>query len=46
MKGVKSMPGNILTYFTLEREGLWQLWILNKGDLDFCICSTHCGFTK
>ena len=25
----------------LQRENLWQFWVLNRGDINFCICSTY-----
>ena len=32
-----SMHGYILTYFRLYRENICQLWVLNRGDLNFCV---------
>jgi len=32
------MCGYIQTYFRLQRERIHQLWVLNRADLNFCIC--------
>ena len=35
-----SMRGYILTYSRLLRENICQLWVLNRGGFNFCICSS------
>ena len=37
------MRGYILTYCRFQRENVYQLWVLNRGDLNFSVRSTHCG---
>ena len=36
----RSMYGRILTNSRLQRENFSQLWVLNRGDLNFCVRST------
>ena len=35
----RSMHGYILIYSRFYRGNLWQLWVLKRGDLNFCVCS-------
>ena len=36
----RSMPDYILTYSRLYGKNVWQLWLLNRGGLNFCTHST------